>query len=106
MREFQAQKKQQASFNRILNSKWSLVVLLILLILFVRGNIRIFKNYFHVKDKYEQDIQFYESLKAREAQLNKDMDRLKTEEGMDYEIRKKLDVSSPDEKVIKIIDKN
>jgi hypothetical protein len=33
------------------------------------------------------------------------MERLKTEDGMDYEIRKKLDVSKDDEKVIKIIDK-
>lgn len=105
MREFQAQKKQQASFNKVLNSKWSLVVLLIMLIFLIRGNIRIFKNYFHVKGKYEQDIKFQESLKAREVQLNKDIDRLKTDEGMDYEIRKKLDVSSPDERVIKIIDK-
>ncbi len=105
MREFQAQKKQQASFDRVLNSKWSLVVLLIILIFLVKGNIRIFKNYFHVKDKYEQDLKSYEELKNREAQLNKDIDRLKTDQGLDYEIRKKLDVSTPDEKVIKIIDK-
>lgn len=105
MREFQAQKKQQASFNRIFNSRWSLVALLIILALLVRGNIRIFKNYFHVKEKYEQDLKFQESLKAREIQLNKDIDRLNTPEGMDYEIRKKLDVSAPNERVIKIIDK-
>ena len=105
MREFQAQKKQQASFNKVLNSKWSLVVLFIMLIFLVRGNIRIFKNYFHVKDKYQEDLQSHQSLKARELQLNKDIDRLRTSEGMDYEIRKKLDVSSPLERVIKIIDK-
>lgn len=105
MREFQAQKQQQASFNRIVNSKWSLVILIIMLILLVKGNMRIFQNYFHVKGKYSQDILFHESLKAREAQLNKDIDRLNTDQGLDYEIRKKLDVSSPDEKVIKIIDK-
>jgi cell division protein FtsB len=105
MREFQAQKKQQASFNKVLNSKWSLVVLLIMLIFLIRGNIRVFKNYFHVKDKYEEDVRLQSNLKTREVQLNKDMDRLKTDQGMDYEIRKKLDVSAPDEKVIKIIDK-
>ena len=105
MREFQAQKKQQATFNRIVNSKWSLLVLLVILILLVRGNIRIFENYFHVKDKYNQDIEFYNGLKAREAELNRDIERLKTDQGMDYEIRKKLDVSAENEKVIKIIDK-
>lgn len=105
MREFQAQKKQQASFNRIMNSKWSLIVLLIMLILLIKGNARIFKNYFHVKEKYNQDILFYESLKSREVHLNKDIERLNTDQGLDYEIRKKLDVSTDGEKVIKIIDK-
>ena len=105
MREFQAQKKQQASFNKVLNSKWTLVVLVIVIIFLIKGNIRIFKNYFHVKDKYQEDLQFQESLKTREIQLNKDIHRLETTEGMDYEIRKKLDVSAPDERVIKIIDK-
>lgn len=105
MREFQARKKQQASINRILSSKWTLLVALIVIIILIRGNIRIFKNYFYVKDKYNQDIESYQSLKNREAQLNKDIDRLKTDQGLDYEIRKKLDVSKDDEKVIKIIDK-
>ena len=105
MREFQARKKQQASINRILSSRWTLVIALIIIAILIRGNIRIFKNYFHVKDKYNQDTEFYQSLKNREVELNKDIDRLKTEQGMDYEIRKKLDVSKDDEKVIKIIDK-
>jgi cell division protein FtsB len=105
MREFQARKKQQASINRILSSKWTLIIALIVIAILIRGNIRIFKNYFHVKDKYNQDIEFYQSLKNREVELNKDIDRLETDQGIDYEIRKKLDVSKDDEKVIKIIDK-
>ncbi len=106
MREFQARKKQQASMNRILGSKWFLLLCLILIAFLVRGNIRIFKNYFHVKEKYNTDLQAHEELKKRDEQLNKDMNRLQTEAGMDYEIRKKLDVSKEDEKVIKIIEKN
>jgi len=105
MREFQAKKKEQATFNRIINSKWSLVVLVILIIFLIRGNIRIFKNYFYVKGEYNKDIELHEGLKKREIELNKDMERLGTEQGLDYEIRKKLDVSKEDEKVIKIIDK-
>jgi cell division protein FtsB len=105
MREFQARKKQQASVNRFLNSKWTLVIASIILLLLIRGNIRIFKNYFHVKDKYNQELKDYDALKEREAKLDKDIERLKTEDGMDYEIRKKLDVSKDDERVIKIIDK-
>jgi cell division protein FtsB len=105
MREFQARKKQKDSINRILSSGWSLFIAVIILLFLIRGNIRIFKNYFHVKEKYNQDLKSYDGLKNREVQLKKDMDRLKTEQGLDYEIRKKLDVSKDDEKVIKIIDK-
>ncbi len=105
MREFQVRKKQQASINRILSSKWTLFIALIIIIILIRGNIRVIKNYFNLKDKYNKEAESYQSQKNREAQLNKDIDRLKTDQGLDYEIRKKLDVSKEDEKIIKIIDK-
>lgn len=105
MREFQERKKQQANLHKFLSSKWTLVFFLILLIFLIKGNIRIFRNYLHVKEKYNQDLQYYEDLKKREAELNKDIERMKTEDGMDYLIRKKLDVSKENERVIKIIDK-
>ncbi len=104
MREFQAKKKEQANFNRIINSKWSLFFLCIILILLIRGNIRIFSNYFNVKKEYKKDIEYYEGLKKREIQLNSDIEKMNTESGLDYEIRKKLDVSKEGEKVIKIMD--
>ncbi len=105
MREFQVRKKQQASINRILSSKWTLFIALIIIIILIRGNLRVFNNYFNLKDKYNKETESYQSQKNREAQLNKDIDRLKTDQGLDYEIRKKLDVSKEDEKIIKIIDK-
>jgi cell division protein FtsB len=104
MREFQAKKKEQATFNRILNSKWSLLVLGIVLFFLIRGNIRIIKNYFYVKEEYTKDLESYKNLQEREVEITKDIERLNTESGLDYEIRKKLDVSKEDEKVIKIID--
>jgi hypothetical protein len=104
MREFQAKKKEQATFNRILNSKWSLLILSIILILLIKGNIRIFKNYFYVKEEYTKDLESYKNLQEREIEITKDTERLNTDSGLDYEIRKKLDVSKEDEKVIKIID--
>jgi cell division protein FtsB len=105
MREFQAKKKEQATFNRIINSKWSFFILSIILILLIKGNIRIVKNYFYVKKEYKKDLESYQNLKEREVEITKEIDRLNTESGLDYEIRKKLDVSKEDEKIIKIIDK-
>lgn len=105
MREFQERKKQKVVLQKFLSSPWTLVFFLILLIFLIKGNIRIFRNYLHVREKYNQDLQFYEDLKKREIELNRDIERLKTEQGLDYEIRKKLDVSKENERVIKIIDK-
>ena len=105
MREFQEHKKQQASINRTFNSMWFFAILLLILFFLIKGNVRIIKNYFYVRDKNNQDMKTYQDLKNREIQLNRDIDRIKTDQGMDYEIRKKLDVSREGEKVIKIIDK-
>jgi len=105
MREFQERKKQKVVLQKVLSSRWTLILFLILLIFLVKGNIRIFKNYLHVKEKYNEDLKAYEDLKRREIELNRDIERLKTEQGLDYEIRKKLDVSKENERVIKIIDK-
>lgn len=105
MREFQERKKQKADLQRFLSSRWTLIFFLILLIFLIKGNIRIFKNYLHVREKYNQDLKYYEELKRREIELNRDIERMKTEDGIDYIIRKKLDVSKENERVIKIIDK-
>ena len=105
MRELQERQKRQENIRKILSSRWTMFITLIILFFLIKGNIRIFKNYLHIREKYNQDQQFLEDLKKRDIQLNKDIERLKTENGLDYEIRKKLDVSKADEKVIKIIDK-
>ncbi len=105
MRELQERHKRQENIRKLLSSKWTMFITLIILIFLIKGNIRIFKNYLHIREKYNQDKQFLEDLKKRDLQLNKDIERLNTEEGLDYEIRKKLDVSKENEKIIKIIDK-
>lgn len=105
MREFQDRQKQQNNLKRIMNSWWFLIILLIIFGFFIRGNIRIYRNYFQVKNKYNDDLKEYNDLENRSLQLDKDIKRLNTDDGLDYEIRKKLDVSKTDEKIIKIIDK-
>ncbi len=45
-----------------------------------------------------------EKTRKRDAELDKKMERLKSSEGHDLEIRKRLDVSAPGERVIHIID--
>ncbi len=50
MREFQDRQKQQNNLKRIINSWWFITILIIIFGLFLRGNIRIYKNYFQVRN--------------------------------------------------------
>jgi cell division protein FtsB len=105
MREFQDRKKQNDSINKIFKSKIFFVLLLIAIYFLIQGNIRIIKNYMFVREKHAQDMNTIQTLNQREIDLDKQINGLRTEDGMDYEIRSKLDVSKSDEHVIKIIDK-
>lgn len=89
----------------MVNSPWFLIIVLFLIAWLVFGNIRVFKNYFLVKEKYNTEIEHKDSLHIRNKQLDTDIHRLQTDEGLDYEIRKKLDIAKPDEKVIKVMER-
>ncbi len=104
MREFQARKQQHATFARIIQSRWFLVVLCIALFFIIRGTIRVYKNYMVARNDLEKVKTDIQTLEKRNAELDIQLDHLETEEGQDYEIRKKLDVVKPGERVIQVID--
>jgi cell division protein FtsB len=106
MREFRARQDRNEWFIKIIHSKWFLVVLAIALFFVVRGTIRVYRNYSVASedlDKVKEDIQ---TLQKRNAELDVSLEHLQTEEGKDYEIRKKLDVVKPGERVIQVIDES
>lgn len=61
-------------------------------------------KYTVVRDDFDSLRTDMDHLQKREGDLNKNIRRIDNEEGRDYEIRKKLDVVKPGEKVLYIID--
>lgn len=104
MREFQARKHQHAMIARVIRSRWFLAVLIIAVFFIVRGTIRVYKNYTIAREDLQKVKSDIEVLEKRNAELDTQLGHLETEEGQDYEIRRKLDVVKPGERVIQVID--
>jgi len=97
---FQERKK----LRKILYSKVTLVVLFIILLLVVRGAWGI-----HQKAEIaisERDIAARDlaEKQSRVSELNTSLMQLKSENGIEEEIRQKYDVARPGEEVVKIVD--
>lgn len=65
---------------------------------------RMYGKYKIVRDDFDTLRTDVDHLQKREAELDKNINRIDNEDGRDYEIRKKLDVVKPGEKVLYIID--
>lgn len=104
MREFQARKQQQVLFTRVIQSRWFLVVLCIALFFIIKGTVRVYKNYRVARDDLQKVKADIDTLEKRNTELDTHLQHLETEEGRDYEIRRKLDVVKPGERVIQLID--
>lgn len=100
MREFQEKQKMK---NRIY-SKTSIVIALIMVVLISRGVLSVYAK---EKDS-RMELALLEKKKAelgdRLARVTMNNDRLKTEEGIEAEIRSKYDVVKQDEEVIVVVD--
>lgn len=104
MREFRARKKENTTFTRWISSPWVLLVLLIALFVLFRGTWRVYANYAESKRELDRIQTDYDRALKRDKELNANIRKFQSPEGYDYEIRKRLDVSMPDEHVIQIID--
>lgn len=86
-----------------MSSPLVLIILFILFIFLGRGTWRVYGNYAEAKRELKQIETELKQLKDREKELDITQDRIGSEEGNDYEIRKRLEVAMPDERVIHII---
>ncbi|MEN9604953.1 MAG: hypothetical protein RJB39_638 [Candidatus Parcubacteria bacterium] len=87
-----------------MSSPWVLLVLLIALFLLCKGTWRVYANYADSKRELERLQTDLDQSRKRDAELDANIRKFQSPEGNDYEIRKRLDVAMPDEKVIQIID--
>ena len=95
------QRKRQ--FKKVIYSKISFVILFILIILLTKATYNIYQKSKLSFDNYSQVKRDYESLKARKDMLDSEISRLKTDGGIEEEIRGKFNVAKPGETVVVII---
>jgi cell division protein FtsB len=104
MREFQARKKQYTNFQRVIHSRWFLFFLCICIFFLARGLFRMYGKYRVVRGDFDGLHADVDHLQKRERELDMYIKRIESDQGRDFEIRKKLDVVKPGEKVLYIID--
>ncbi|MFO0718760.1 MAG: septum formation initiator family protein [Candidatus Paceibacterota bacterium] len=99
-REFQKRRKIR---NRIY-SKTTVVVLLIVILIMTRATWRVYKTKIESRKDFEKVSSELESMRAREAELKYEIDRLNTNKGTEEEIRKKFNVAKDGEGVVYVVD--
>jgi cell division protein FtsB len=98
--------QQKKKIRKVIYSKITLVILFIFIIILIKANYGIFKKERLSNENYNIVKEDFDSLKNRKAVLESEIKRMKTEEGIEEEIRSKFDVSKPGEVVVNIIDDN
>lgn len=101
MREFQERKIRK----KRIYSLWSLFVLLILIVLVSKGVISVYQKEAQTEIELERLTAQKTELENRYNKISSEADRLKTDEGVEAEIRQKFDVAKPGEGVIIVVDK-
>jgi cell division protein FtsB len=96
--------QEKKQFNKILYSKATLVILLVIIIFLARSTYDIYKKYQISVDDYTSVKKDYDSLNGRKAMLTSEINKLNTDGGVDEEIMSKFNVAKPGETVVTVID--
>lgn len=90
--------------NNFWHSPLVLVVLFSILVLFTFSIVGLSEKERETSQKKDIELTKIENLRLREKTLNQDIEKLKTEEGIEETIRDKYQVVKPNEKMVTIID--
>ncbi len=102
MLEFQEKRR----IKRFIYSKVTLVLLIVLVIFILNAVWKVYKKQDYTRDNLVKAAASLTSLKAREKMLSSEIERLKTENGIEEEIRAKYGLVKPGEEVIIVVDKD
>ena len=101
MAEFNSKNKQS-----FWHSPLVLIVLFGILVLFVYNMINLIEKERETTKKKNQILSNIETLRTREEALNKDIEKLKTEQGIEETIRDKYQVVKEGERMVVIVDED
>lgn len=102
MTDFQKKRK----FKKIIYSKLSFAVLFILIFFLGKATYNIYQKSKFSSENYTAVNQEYSELKERHNMLKSEIERLKTDSGVEEEIRGKFNVAKPGETVVTIVNSN
>jgi cell division protein FtsB len=100
MREFQAKKR----FRKILYSRSSVAVLLIILAFLAHATWNVFTKERESAANVIEASREHDKLQSRQQVLTVEIQRLSTDQGVEEEIRNKYSVSKPGEHLLIIVD--
>lgn len=104
MKEIKLIKK--SIWKTIITSKISLLILFVVLLLSISSLWNVYEKYNRTKSHAETIVNDLNKLNIRKKKLIYDIAFLKTERGLEEEIRNKFDVKKSGEEVIFLFDKN
>ena len=96
--------QQKRKFKNIIYSKVSFFILFILVIFMARATYNIYSKERLSIDSYAAVEKSYQGLNTRKEMLQSEINRLKTDGGMEEEIRSRFDVAKPGETVVVVVD--
>jgi cell division protein FtsB len=102
MLEFQEKRK----IKNLLYSRFTLVILIILIVLLLNAVWGVYKKQNLTKDNLTKTAATFEGLQVREKMLSVEIERLKTESGTEAVIREKYGLVKPGEEVIVVVNKD
>jgi cell division protein FtsB len=94
---------EKRKFKRYLYSKFTLVVLLGILVLLVPGVWNMFQKEEETRANLNEQELILEELKQREANLRAEIERLSSERGVEEELRSKFEIGKEGEEAIVIV---
>ena len=96
--------QQKRKFRKIAYSRITIIAIFILVFFLSRSTYNIFKKERASSTSYSEIKNEYDGLKDRQSMLNSAISRLKTNIGIEEEIRSKFSVAKPGETVVVVID--
>lgn len=95
--------QQKRKIRGVMYSKLSILVLLVLIFFLAKATYNLYGKYRVSAGDYTIVKNDYDSLKTRKDMLDSEIDRLRTDNGIEEEIRSKFNVAKPGETVVVII---
>ena len=99
---FQERKK----LRKILYAKATLLILFVVLIFVVKGTYQVYKKAHIARTEQKEVEKSFDELSTHTKELEESVERLKSEQGIEWEIRQKFTVARPGEEVVVIVDEN